>query len=267
MISVICVYNNEQLFQETLLKSLNTQSISYDLVAIDNTQGKFTSAAQALNYGASKTQPQSSCFVFVHQDVKLCSPDFLEDVETTLALLPDLGIAGVAGNVEGDKNFFSSITHGTPPTAAGRKIRTPIAVMTVDECFIAIPRHIFEQYRFDEGVCDGWHLYAVEYCLRVKLAGFCAYILPAPLYHCSSGMLGIDYFIAFEKVRQRYKQSYRKIYTTCGCWSTRMPGLIQMGWYFGKQFIYLMTNRLAERGFIPEWILWKKRKRLQQNND
>ena len=267
MISVICVYNNEKTFRDTLYKSLRIQTVPYDLIAIDNTEGRFASAAQALNYGASKASPDSAFLLFVHQDIEVCLPCFLEDVEVMLASLPSLGIAGVAGNVEGDKNFFSTITHGSPPFIAGRKIKAPFPVMTVDECFVAIPRHIFEQHRFDDKLCDGWHLYAVEYCLRINLAGFKVYVMPASLHHQSTGMLKGDYFVTLAKVLSSYSLSYNKIYTTCGCWNTRIPVLIQMVWFFVEKRFYSAADRLIAWGVVPEWMQRKKRKRLQENTD
>ena len=51
MLSIICVYNNRDILEKYLLNSLKVQSIEYELILIDNTSGKFNSAAKALNYG------------------------------------------------------------------------------------------------------------------------------------------------------------------------------------------------------------------------
>lgn len=39
---------------------------------------------------------------------------------------------------------------------------------TVDECCFGMERETFNSLRFNEDICDGWHLYAVEMCLRAK---------------------------------------------------------------------------------------------------
>lgn len=39
---------------------------------------------------------------------------------------------------------------------------------TVDECCFGMTREVFDSLRFNEKVCNGWHLYAVEMCLRAK---------------------------------------------------------------------------------------------------
>ena len=39
---------------------------------------------------------------------------------------------------------------------------------TVDECCFGMTREVFDSLRFNEKICNGWHLYAVEMCLRAK---------------------------------------------------------------------------------------------------
>lgn len=41
--------------------------------------------------------------------------------------------------------------------------------------------------QFDEAVCDGWHLYAVDYCLSVAELGFGIYAIPKSVHHLSKG--------------------------------------------------------------------------------
>lgn len=52
MISVICVLNNEEQYQNILVHSLNIQDCDYELISIDNRNYAFTSCAAALNWGA-----------------------------------------------------------------------------------------------------------------------------------------------------------------------------------------------------------------------
>jgi len=263
MISVVCVYNNKKVFEEYLLKSLAGQTAAHELIALDNSSGRYASAAQALNDGARRAGEDISCFVFVHQDILLTDPDFLAFAEKTIGAVPDMGIAGIAGNAAGEKKLYANITHGTPPRDAGRKFDMPVRAMTVDECCVVIPRHAFDRFRFDETVCDGWHLYAVEYCLRIQKAGLSPYILPAALHHASTGIQGRAYFRALKKVLRRHRTAYTKIYTTCGCWHTRMPAELQMGWFFIKEGFYAVTNRLVAWGAVPLWLQRKKQRRLQ----
>ena len=92
MISIICVYNNKEILENYLLKNLSTQSVEYELILIDNTNGKFKSAAEALNYGGKKAN--GNYLMFVHQDVDLCSNNTLDYIENILESISNLGIAG-----------------------------------------------------------------------------------------------------------------------------------------------------------------------------
>lgn len=259
MISVICVYNNKKIFGDCLLKSLQMQNAKFELIALDNGDGKFISAAQALNYGAEQIKSTSSYIMFAHQDIDLGSSTWLEETEKMLDALADVGIAGVAGNNEEEKRIISNIRHGIPPRNSGKKIKEITSVMTLDECCVIIPRSIFKKQCFDETVCDGWHAYAVEYCLSVRALGLGVYVLPVELYHVSDGKLSIAYFKGLKKVLRKHRGMHETIHTTCGSWNTRTPVFIQ--WFM--PLFYGFTSRIISSGLIPEWMQRKKRRRIQ----
>ena len=66
-ISIICVYNKTDIYENVLKKSLQLQSLQAEIIAVDNTNQEYSSAAKALNYGASCAS--GKVFVFAHQDV------------------------------------------------------------------------------------------------------------------------------------------------------------------------------------------------------
>lgn len=103
MISVVCVYNNEEILKNWLLKSLNSQTASYEFIPVNNNEKKFTSAAEALNYGGALANGQY--IMFVHQDIDLLSNTFLADAEKILDGLDNLGVAGVAGVSENGRTY------------------------------------------------------------------------------------------------------------------------------------------------------------------
>jgi hypothetical protein len=102
LFSIVVIYNDKEVFENVLLKSLKSQSVKYELIAINNTEGKYTSAAKALNYGGK--QATGKYIMFVHQDVELDTSTWLEDVEYILNAIPDIGIAGAVGMSENGKN-------------------------------------------------------------------------------------------------------------------------------------------------------------------
>lgn len=247
MISIVCVYNNERILTDYLLKSLHDQTVEFDLIKVDNTSGSFMSASEALNYGGKKAK--GKYIMFVHQDVDLSSSTWLEEVEKMLESIPNLGIAGVAGTKD-EKGVMTVIKHSDPPKLAGTIfIHKPTKVQTLDECLVIIPRTIFEMLHFDETTCDDWHLYTVDYCLSCIKMGLDVYVIPSYIYHLSSGIpanksriqvifaLGIlpaGYYQTLKKLLKKHKTESRWIYTNFRKWDTSYPLILQRIWPFIK---------------------------------
>lgn len=255
MISVVCVYNNKQIFNDFLLKSLMNQTAEYELIGIDNASNEFKSAAEALNYGGKKAK--NKYIMFAHQDVSFLPDSWLEDAEKYLDSIGIFGIAGVAGmsetgnsNQERGRNI---IKHGEPPEAWpwGNRIQSLEPVQTLDECLVIVPRSTFDILKFDEKTCDGWHLYAVDYCLSAKERGFGVYVFPMEIYHlskgasnkkkfkCIYGPLPDEYYETLDKVVKKHFNTYKIIYTTCGEWNTAYPVSLQRCSFLTKVLIHL----------------------------
>lgn len=221
MISIICVYNNEDVLNKFLLKSLKDQTKDYELILLDNQENNFKSAAEALNYGGKKAHAEY--FMFVHQDIDLCSNNALENMEKILDTIPDLGIAGVAGK-NNRKGVFTNIKHGTIPKFAGKfQIKKHKKVQTLDECLVIIPKKVFRILQFDEYICNNWHLYSVDYSLSVKKLGLFSYVIPINLYHRSAAFsLNDEYYKTLDRLLKKHKKHYKFIYTPMGNWNTFM---------------------------------------------
>jgi glycosyltransferase involved in cell wall biosynthesis len=234
MISVVCVYNNKEILEEFLLKSLKKQSVEYELFLMDNRNGKFKSAAEALNKGAEEAK--GKYIMFVHQDIDLKSDKWLENVEKTLDSLDNVGIAGVAGRIKYRKGIVTTIEDGIPPQKIPSfNFKTPVKVQTLDECLFIIPKSIFNTLQFDEKTCDDWHLYAVDYSLTIKDRGFDVYVIPSFLYHRSPGYSYSEMFnLTLKKVlKKHWKEGV--IYTTMKNWITFYPVSVQIKFPFLKE--------------------------------
>ena len=293
MISVICVYNNEDILNNWLLKSLKNQTVEFELIKIDNTRNTFKSAAEALNYGGNKAR--GNYIMFVHQDVDLSSNTWLEDVEKMLDSIPNLGIAGVAGVSEEEHSLGSRvktiIKHGIPPRPVLdipiNSFQNPEKVQTLDECLVIVPRSVFNVLAFDEKMCDDWHLYAVDYCLSARKLGFDAYAIPMFIYHQSTGILTENlfriilslgqypkgYYQTLKKLLEKHKNQVKQIYTTTGVWSTSQPLLWQRMVKLTKRMVRLairLTIYLLVKLRFPRYLyrksglkyLWKKLKKV-----
>jgi len=253
MISIVCVYNNKEILENFLLKSLKLQNTDYQLILLDNTENKFKSAAEALNYGGEKAK--GKYIMFVHQDIDLCSENFLEETEKILDTIQSLGVAGVAGMSEKGKDYKNRcrniIKNGVPPKVQmwGRKIEKPEKVQTLDELLVIIPKHVFEKLKFDAEICDDWHLYAVDYCLSVKEIGLDSWVIPMFVYHRSIGFSFSEkkYYLTLEKVLKKHKKKYRMIYTTFRSWSTLYPISIQLGIWHLRGLLKATTKILLKK--------------------
>jgi len=255
VISIVCVYNNTNLLDTYLLKSLNCQKTGYELILVDNITQQYNSAAEALNYGGKLAK--NEYLMFIHQDVNLLSDTWLERAESLLQSLPNLGVAGVAGKqdypdlLENIRNgippVLSNLKHGTPPSYPGVHITDPVKVQTLDECLIIIPRSVFTQLQFDESTCDNWHLYAVDYCLSCKKLGYEVYLMPFTVYHRSTGFsLSEEYYVTLKKLLSKHKEDYWEVYTTMGDWLTfcSIPLQRNIIWKSLRRCIFIFTGIL-----------------------
>jgi len=229
MISIVCVYNDRKVLDKYLLKSLKNQTAKYELILVENINKNFKSASEALNYGANKAN--GNYLMFVHQDIDLNSNRWLEDVEEVLKSLNNLGIAGIAGKSK--NGVVSNAKHGIPPIPAGKiQINNPTKVETVDECLSIIPGSVFKNFKYDEEICTDWHLYSVEYCLRVMKNNLDVFVIPNYIYHASAGYsISDSYFLIIENIMKKYQDDYKCIYTTLCNWNSSYPFFLQKYWY------------------------------------
>ena len=216
MISIICVYNNKNILENCLLKSLKNQTVKFELITLKNTTGQFKSAAEALNYGGGKATGRY--IMFVHQDVELDSGSWLEKVEKLLDNIHNLGIAGVAGMSEKGKNFAERERgYISNCGETWRKLfQKPEEVQTLDECLLIVPKNVFDNIKFDEKIFDNWHCYGADYCLCVREKGLKAYVIPAFIYHRSLRLNTKELLKYQKRLYKKYQKDYKHIFLTTG---------------------------------------------------
>lgn len=218
MFSIICVYNNPDMLEGCLQKSLNGQDAQYELISIDNTQGRFTSAAEALNCGADKAKGEY--LMFVHQDVSF-STNWLSDVLDQISRVGEIskqwGVLGLMGvRVKG--GFLGHIIdlHGhlyNPPL--------PGEVASLDEVCLIIRKD--SGLRFDESL-GGFHLYGADLCLQAAVKGLSSYAINACVQHLGRGIMGPDFWATTERLYAKWKVNdcpISVIETTCGVFRLR----------------------------------------------
>lgn len=219
--SIISVYNDRNTLSEFLISGLNQQHYSdFEKVFVDNRDQEYNSAAAALNKGAERSN--GNYYVFVHQDVKL-PPEYLCRAKEYLEDLDNLGIAGAAGVREVGKcrsEGVNIIKHGEDRRdwERGNKIVEPTEANSLDELLLIVPCEIFDSEPFSTDICRGWHLYGVEYAMRMKRKGKSVKVLPISLWHRSDGgWRDWKHEITLFRLIQSYPNAYC-IHTTGGSW-------------------------------------------------
>lgn len=211
MISVICVYNDKKSYKDNLLASLKKQDVVFELIPIDNTKGKFKSAAAALNFGSQKAK--GKFLAFIHQDVALKGKDWLKRAQEILNNLPDVGIAGVAG-LNFQNKGIGYIDDGGE--SWGGPFKRPQLAQTLDECLLIIPRKVFAKLKFDQENFDSWHCYGVDYCLEVQLLNLKVYTIPLFVHH-NTLRTNIKSLLKYQlRVFEKHRRNNKFICTTCG---------------------------------------------------
>ena len=212
-LTLVCCYNNKEQLNNELNKTLDEQNVTCEKIFIDNTNNKFKSASQALNYGASLVK--TKYVIFLHQDICFLNKDSLEDIYNYLVKYND-SIIGVAGVKKEKKGVYTSIVNGSNKKLAGEiLISEPTKVLSLDECLIGMNIETYNKLKFDEINFDNWHLYAADICYNADRNNINVYVIPASIWHTSTGRLNHAFFVGIKRFKKKYKKDYNRIKTAC----------------------------------------------------
>lgn len=212
MVSVVCCYNNKEQYYD-MTQSLASQDMEYELIGIDNRNNRFTSAAAALNCGG--IQATGEVVVFLHQDIIFERQDSLRLFVNALPR-NEKAIIGLYG--------ASHVNMGFTRDGLQR-------VETLDECCVAMTKETWKAIQFNEKICDGWHLYVVEMCLRASEQNVLVASGNFPIKHLSSGSVDERYMKTFKKLLVQFKE-HGWISTTCKSMPTQLP------YYYGYYAVW-----------------------------
>ena len=222
VVSFVCVYNNQEMYDTVLRDSLKKQKCkySYELIGINNKDNKFPSAASALNSGAKKAK--GTYIVFIHQDIEFLGVYSLEALIEELNILQDGDIFGIAGEKmekNGEHNMYTSMRFGEwKKTYPAIPVDKPVTVAAIDECLFGMTRETWAKRNLNEVICDNWHFYAVEYCCHVRKNNNHVYVLNSMINHLSrAGTLSKSYFKSLERLCEHYQNDFDIILSTTAC--------------------------------------------------
>lgn len=272
-VTIVCCYNDEVQYSR-LKKSLARQTLAYALLGIDNREQAFSSCSSALNSVIS--QVRTEYVIYAHQDIELPEPDMLERFAAYLEQIGEEDILGVAGAAEtrrvlekegskaadrqekrgiGDKAgtcVLSYVRHGAFLVNAGELAYEGLAECdTIDECFFGGHTGSFQKEPFEEKLCDNWHLYAVERCLRARITGSHVWVCDVPLIHYSGGTINHAYNENFRRIAAWYAKAsaaqkwqgetafkIKYIRTVCG--SARIDFWHRNLFYWKRELLFLL---------------------------
>lgn len=235
-ISIVCCYNNEHMYKEILIQSLNRQSNrNFEIIGINNSTGKYSSCASALNYAIAHAR--GKYIIAVHQDFEFLSNESIDEIENFMNNASENDVYGVAGAIV-DKNagLFKKIICRNQKNITsfdedyvsnieryGKKVET------LDECCVCFNRKLWEKHNFSEKLCFAWDLYAVELCLYAKnVLGASIRVIPIKAIHHSDGNLSTNFYKSLYKISNEYKNIINQIVTTCVVVKTKYPKFICM---------------------------------------
>lgn len=239
-ITIVCCYNNKEQF-EKFIGQFPSQTITPEIISIDNTSNNYTSCASAFNSVTAKIS--TPYVIFSHQDIIFESPNVISDFIQSLEKITSKDILGVAGVKADIRSTFSNIYDGiaNKKQVGQNRVNGLEECETVDECFFGGYTEYFKENPFDEVICNNWHLYAVEQCLRAKKLSGKVYVCSLDIYHYSEGAHNSKLHDNFLTLSKAYHKDYAYICTPCCRGNT---GLIRRNWGH-----YVRNTRL---GIKPE---------------
>lgn len=230
-ISIVCCYNDQKQYEELQL-NINSQSIESKIIGIDNRNKNYLSCSSAFN--AVIDSIDTEFVIFVHQDIRLLKRDSLKEIADVLCKINQgdiLGVAGIGGKV--GKALFTNIVNSLDELEVLTSSRYLIECDSVDECIFAGFTEWFVNNRFDEMICDDWHLYAVDRCLWTKTQRNRVYCLDIPLLHISRGKVNHQFNKCFYKLSKKYANVLKTVYAPCLVGNTD---------FFGRCYTYIRSE-------------------------
>ncbi len=257
IVTIVCCYNDSGQY-EAFCASLEKQKIAYELLGIDNRGQQFSSCSSALNSVLPKIRTEY--VIYSHQDIRLPNEDMLSQFVEYVRQVGADDIVGVAGATEVEKLVagvvgdragtcvLSYILHGKDCSCPGECKFYKIAPCdTVDECFFGGRTSAFLKEPFDEKLCDSWHLYAVERCLRARLSGNRVWVCRLPLIHESGGHIDHSYNVGLRRIAAHYDRLGRAGAGKCRISMIRtVCGTVQTDWlhrnlfYWKRELLFLL---------------------------
>lgn len=241
-ITIVCCWNNSKQFN-VLLNSIYKQQTSVDIVGIDNRKQTYKSCSSAFNDAIKNIK--TKYVLFLHQDIIFTKANTLDKIHQYLSTINDHDILGVAGSSFNSPFVKTNVLVGNDDSLEyGGSLRVfgLEECNTLDECMFGGYTCFFRQNNFDEVICNGWHLYTVELCLRNMSQGGKVYVCDIDLVHNSKGVIDSFYNETYRKLCKKYHKQFKFLRTPC-CYNSRTDFFSRNVYYFRKKIGLFMRKQ------------------------
>ena len=219
MISIVICSRNKQtlLFIEENVAA--TIGVSYEIIAVDNSAGKYGICA-AYNKGAAQAKYDLLCFM--HEDIKFHTSDW-GTILADILRRPETGVVGVAGGTHQPKAPAGWYGSGPYPSIGINVIHTTsdgtehnynnpfktnlAAASTLDGLWLCCRKSVWEEFKFDSVAFPGFHFYDVDFCTRVftKFTNYITFdVLIEHFSHGTFDKVWMQNALNFYKQRKNY---------------------------------------------------------------
>jgi hypothetical protein len=229
MISVIICSVNPIQLQEVSQNISETIGLPYELISIDNRNGK-RGICSIYNEAAFSAKFNLLCFV--HEDVKFHTQNWgnvIKEIFTDL----EIRLIGVSGSVyksakpgswvSCDKKYYrvNTLQHQQNSDNVEQVSLNPYQVKlsevaVIDGVFMVTTKNIWNQCRFDEESLNGFHGYDLDFSLQLGMLGKVMVTHEIFLEHFSSGNFNSAWLKDTETLHEKWKQTLPRFKSIVG---------------------------------------------------
>lgn len=202
MISVIVSSYNKEQFNQLSINVVETIGVPFEIIKIDNPD--LMGSCEAYNRGAQQSKYPILCFI--HEDLEFNNKYWGKNLINHFERNTELGLIGVAGSSyktyipsgwsfpQQSKLVYMNIKQPSGVVENDKSIYTESKVQdsltyvaTIDGCFMATLKNIWQETKFDQVLLKSYHCYDIDFSLAVGTNYSVAVVNDIKLTHFSSG--------------------------------------------------------------------------------
>lgn len=221
MISIIICSRNEEMLRAVEQNVAATIGVIYEIIAIDNKQGKYT-IFEAYNKGVALSKYNVLCFM--HEDIIFKTINWGNTVSDIFIDNPQFGLVGVAGSSYKTQLpshwsfpyslsttiYVNIIQHYRSSGQVMHHLNNPrqerlSEVVSVDGVWFCAPKAVFDKVSFDDKLFTNFHCYDVDFSLSVKQYYKVGVTFDIEIEHLSEGSFNQIWLVESLKLHKKWQ--------------------------------------------------------------